>query len=777
MANKVIISPLNGIRFVPTSFVTNDRWNSKKFDEHWYKELIEKWEARTTYSQKIQKKDPLAVQIMATVGSQVEIRGYKCDGTQILTPLPQYLTPVLNAPTINVNGTNMINYFKTNSNYFTLLPDYGIYYVVLRVQFPNGNIQEFISEPLDYQEKHEGTMLLSYKNSYNKDHILFEQSLQRFYLRLPAIQKIAPKQVKTVFVDQMENSKLLSATAFRNWDFTFGGNKHWLPDYIWDKLNHIFSLDDIVIDGKGYSVLEDSNIGVDSADNYTLKSFNITLGEKDNNLTYEFVNPTNNVNNEILYDPNTGFGVVLINGGITNNLGQVQWVFEPRVINGQIDLNQTATDWNIELANSTSFDSRFSIDETNSLIFEREDSDNINELKLEVLDKKIVFTANAAAPQQLNITFDLNVGGEGAIALISKGALQHSFNVKGEFNQSITLPLNGVANEKFYIYYNDNANFEHLGINNIKDGGGERGFGDKLNIESNVVSNIGIKKIEFNNNLDSKIFEFYENPIDSFSQNKLESVSAVNNNILGDNAIFEVNNYIDSLKYFDYKDNDITKTNATNIIDSIYNNAYEVECKTGKPLLGGVIDLRNQATPILEYDDIAIPAILDEVKYLGDRGWQILLGVADDIDFGIVNFKMFTIEKIVLCCDEYVVSKEFADRVELIDWLNNTFVVGESLLGVFYVNGDNVFYRNVEGFCNSYFVYKEQDYEIIPYCADANYEIENSENTLISVGSIPSGVVSKITALDTVIEIQVEGAVKQFVLVPYQKNETINVIF
>src|SRR5690606_16542362 len=70
-------------------------------------------------------------------------------------------------------------------NFWADVPE-GVYYRTFEVTFDNANLEKafFITEPIHIKQKHEGTVLQQYSNSWNKDNVMFEQNSQLLEMRV-----------------------------------------------------------------------------------------------------------------------------------------------------------------------------------------------------------------------------------------------------------------------------------------------------------------------------------------------------------------------------------------------------------------------------------------------------------------------------------------------------------------------------------------------------------------------------------------------------------------
>lgn len=285
--NQVIISPLNGIRFVPANVTPNPRFNRQQFDNEWYYDLIYSFQKKVFYAQPVQNKDYLSLQILANAGATITLKLLTCGG---ITKATKKFTE-FSGVTPTINGIASSYYMLTDFQVWSNIAS-GIYYLSIEIAFSDSTTVLYLSEPLSVEEKHENTVLIEYQNSYNKDNILFEQTYQKFCLRVPGAMKLSPVSTKNVFQDQGYSSVLLSGTAYRKWDFTFGGEGNYLPEYMFDMLNHIFAIDHIRIDGKNFTVIDDSSLELENVDLYPLTTAKISLGEAENMDSFRHLSGT-----------------------------------------------------------------------------------------------------------------------------------------------------------------------------------------------------------------------------------------------------------------------------------------------------------------------------------------------------------------------------------------------------------------------------------------------------------------------------------------------------
>lgn len=128
----------------------------------------------------------------------------------------------------------------------------GRYYANITYTDDDDVVQSWITCPLDIQAIHPETMLYQYQNSYNVKDIIFTPGDLILQLRVEAnmVGGYQPKSNRQTFDDQSYNPTLLNGIPFRvftNYILGTGG-----PDWVVDKLNLVFTCDQVKIDNEFY---------------------------------------------------------------------------------------------------------------------------------------------------------------------------------------------------------------------------------------------------------------------------------------------------------------------------------------------------------------------------------------------------------------------------------------------------------------------------------------------------------------------------------------------
>lgn len=234
---------LNGFRFVNQNPVYDARYNKLPFDE-----LTD----LNSYPQKWQTNDIVPVQIISDFVPTLDI--YTCDGV-FVTNIP--LTP---APNGIKDQTFLCYQGEVDFSGYAE----GFYYGQLTYTDENATLQTICTSPLDVAVSHPGTSLIQYKNSQNDKGVIFDTGIV-FCLRIECnFDEFQPKAKLSSYEDQKYNGMLLNGMPYRTFVLYFGstdtvGDSTLIPDWLVDKLNVIFTCDQVRVDGEYYIRYEDAD--------------------------------------------------------------------------------------------------------------------------------------------------------------------------------------------------------------------------------------------------------------------------------------------------------------------------------------------------------------------------------------------------------------------------------------------------------------------------------------------------------------------------------------
>lgn len=243
MGNQIYFPFLNPIKFVELDPVQLPQYLTKHFDDYWASEQLQPFETVVSFKQKWQTSDTIYLQFESNFAS-IQMTAIDCEQNVLLT---QAATQV-----------------RANK----YLPGYYVYEITLSLApFSPGTIwlklslglgsKLMISEPIDVAETWPETILFQYSNSKYHGDIIFETGIVFGFRCEAVIRRLDPANERTAYRDQKLNPSTLKVRPFRAWELGIG-HKRGIPDWVIDKMNWIWSCDNVTLDGKPFAVLEDS---------------------------------------------------------------------------------------------------------------------------------------------------------------------------------------------------------------------------------------------------------------------------------------------------------------------------------------------------------------------------------------------------------------------------------------------------------------------------------------------------------------------------------------
>jgi hypothetical protein len=243
MANLINIPFLCPVRFVDLDPVELPQYQTKHFDDYWFKEQLQQYETLVDFKQKFQTSDTIYLQFEANFAS-IQLQVIDCQQTVLLT---QAATQV-----------------RANK----YMAGYYVYEITLSLApFSPGTIwlklnlgldSKFcISEPIEVAETWPNTILFQYNNSKYHGDVIFETGIVFGFRCEGVIRRLDPGSERTFYRDQKLNPTTLKVRPFRAFELGIG-HLAGIPDWMIDKMDWIWSCDNVLLDGKNFAVLEDS---------------------------------------------------------------------------------------------------------------------------------------------------------------------------------------------------------------------------------------------------------------------------------------------------------------------------------------------------------------------------------------------------------------------------------------------------------------------------------------------------------------------------------------
>lgn len=268
----VIFSELNQFRFVPLD--ATYRYNTRHFDDDWFRNQILSWQVKTNYSEKVQRGDRVYLQILSNVTTAPTLSIYSCKQGNALST-HNYVNSTYQIAGNRVYEINLTDVFAALES--------DTYYLVTTAADTDGS-QSWITEPIQLADSFPETMLLRYKHYHNKDHVDFERTGATFNMRVEsALLDFEPGVNRVGYEAQDGNYSLLSAVTFRGFTWVAGGNGKTIPDYMISKLNHVWALSDVWLDGKKFVAQDGAAFEKSTVDKFPKYAAGIDIREAVNN--------------------------------------------------------------------------------------------------------------------------------------------------------------------------------------------------------------------------------------------------------------------------------------------------------------------------------------------------------------------------------------------------------------------------------------------------------------------------------------------------------------
>lgn len=318
MANEIYIPFSLPVRFVKVDPAQLGQYLTKHFDDYWNSEQVRNFETQVFYKQKYQTNDTIYLQYESNFAA-IQLDVIDCDQVSQIAQVATQVRANLYLP----------GYF-VYENTVSLAPlPAGTYWIKLTL---GDGSTVMISEPIEVAETWPNTILFEYFNSTFHGDVVYETGIQ-FGLRCEAIiTKLDPGNLRTAYRDQKQNPSILKSVPFREFNLLIGqklrsGDMIGIPDWVIDKLNWVFSCDNVFLDGKTFAVANDATFEDTEVDvSYPYRTWSLKIQEGVNRYS-KIVNPELNPNKKLIVAgliDSTLFGDLSENAG--SNLVPVETV-------------------------------------------------------------------------------------------------------------------------------------------------------------------------------------------------------------------------------------------------------------------------------------------------------------------------------------------------------------------------------------------------------------------------------------------------------------------
>lgn len=243
MANLINIPFLCPVRFVDLDPVELPQYQTKHFDDYWFKEQLQPYETVVDFKQKFQTSDTIYLQFEANFAS-IQLQVINCDQTVLLTQ----------AATQMRANKYMAGYYVYEIT-LSLAP-FSAGTIWLKLNLGLGS-KFSISEPIEIAQTWPNTILFQYNNSKYHGDVVFETGIVFGFRCEAVIRRLDPSSERTFYRDQKLNPSTLKVRPFRSFELGIG-HLTGIPDWMIDKMDWIWSCDNVLLDGKSFAVLDDN---------------------------------------------------------------------------------------------------------------------------------------------------------------------------------------------------------------------------------------------------------------------------------------------------------------------------------------------------------------------------------------------------------------------------------------------------------------------------------------------------------------------------------------
>lgn len=255
---------LNPLKFVETNPTLAGQYNYHHLDDYLFQDQFYDFEERKEWQAPWQNNDIIKLQFESNF-SPIQLTGIDCNGYTVVN-------------TLSMNQVRANRYvagyfvYEASISLTGLIPDRIYSFKGLAGAVP------IKSEPFRVASRYAHSLYCEYYNTQYHGDVIFETGIV-FSLRIPGYLKYnAPGTKSVVFEDQVLNDTVISARTFRNWTL-FVGEGGGVPPWFIDKINEMFTCDNVTIDGKQFTVPQGSNWTEYKDDRNNLVGYSIQLRE------------------------------------------------------------------------------------------------------------------------------------------------------------------------------------------------------------------------------------------------------------------------------------------------------------------------------------------------------------------------------------------------------------------------------------------------------------------------------------------------------------------
>jgi hypothetical protein len=292
MGNSIYRSDYNTLHMVKYDV----RVAVPEIHDDWFENRNDRWTNNPKYVQKIRILDGLVDQIIVEFSSTkvFQLRAYDSCGVYKASYTYTAVSPSpIQAPQVLMETVVDLNALGEGDYYFILFVDY---------------LAAAISELVSLRTEHYGTILIDAGNSRNKTNAVFSNGWRSKVRVEGLIEKWIGSLETVINEDEIANFDNLRGVLSKKRTVLFGDGKG-IPDWLYLKICNAIILDDLYIQGVGYTIAQDASVEpVEKIPGYPMYyySVNFNLRENTNGFNFTQFSPYDrNITNAILADDTT----------------------------------------------------------------------------------------------------------------------------------------------------------------------------------------------------------------------------------------------------------------------------------------------------------------------------------------------------------------------------------------------------------------------------------------------------------------------------------------
>lgn len=265
MDNTLRASIFNPVHMLYYDKQLDARYKHKDLFDDWYHHRNNQFAEQPQYLQKWETADrPIELQYVTNGLGQLDLYIYDCDADQVDIIQAGIVTnPAVRAPYALQQFTVDVSAYVE-----------GHYLFVIK----NGANNLMISVWQSFADRHEGTHIIDYRNSYNTHQAYWKT----FYpsIRVESIWDLELGEGSSSDYNDETRSQILSFETSTSKNILF----RLIPEWMQIKLNHILRLDDVKIEGTGYYLPNDNKWEIERFNGYPLINASVSLKRTDNGM-------------------------------------------------------------------------------------------------------------------------------------------------------------------------------------------------------------------------------------------------------------------------------------------------------------------------------------------------------------------------------------------------------------------------------------------------------------------------------------------------------------